>query len=140
VEAASDELEGAGWSEVLPSLRNRAELKRATVVERLAAALGFAESKARVAAYYHRMEQGRLAPEGVSTKVLDALGSILGTTAAALQQAGEAGAGDRPAGGEVFARGGAPERTALSTTVAADRGDADRAEPDELDRLFTGGG
>jgi hypothetical protein len=139
VEAASNELEGAGWREVLPNLRNRAKLKRATVVERLAAALGFAESQGRVAAYYHRMEQGQLPPEGVSTKVLDALASILGTTGAALRRAGEAGAGDRLAGGEVFARGGAPERMALSTTVAADRGDADRVAPDELDRLFTGG-
>jgi hypothetical protein len=130
-----------GWSQLLPALRERARLKRATVVERLAVALGFPDSEERVADYYHRMERGQLPPSGVSTTVLEALGSILGATAASLRAAGEAGEPSGPGGGEVFARLGAPAEAMASPGVAAaDRVAADRPEhPDDLDRLFIGG-
>jgi hypothetical protein len=128
-----------GWRLILPQLRDKAKLKRKVVVQRLAAALGFAGEEERVAGYYHRMEQGQLPPQGVSTRVLEALASILGTTVDALRRAGEAGIAESPAGAEVFTRGGAP--MALETPARSElaRMDADLAEPDELDRLFTGG-
>jgi hypothetical protein len=131
-----------GWPELLPALRNRARLKRATVVQRLAAALGFPGSEERVAAYYHLMEQGRLAPGGVSARVLEALGTILGTSAGRLRRSGEAGVPEAGAGGEVFARVGAPsEARAAPALMYADlQAAAHAGPPDELDRLFTGGG
>jgi hypothetical protein len=128
-----------GWSAVLPRLRDEAKLKRATVVERLAEALGFADQRDRVAAYYHQMEQGRLPSDGVSARGLEALASILGTTAGALRKSGEAAPSPRQAGGEVFARGGAPDAMA-SPASPGDGDDRSRlAVPDELDRLFIGG-
>jgi len=132
--------EEEGWPELLPALRARARIRRRAVVERLAAALGFPGEEQRISVYYHQMEQGILRPSGVSTRVLEALGSIVGATPEMLRRAGIAGQGVAEAGGEVFARAGAP---------AADMSDVDsdlieyssaheRLGPDELDRLFTG--
>jgi hypothetical protein len=131
--------QAGGWPDVLPTLRDKAKLKRAAVVERLAAALGFAGQEERVAAYYHRMEQGQLPSLGVSTKVLEALASILGTTAEALRKAGEASPGPQRAGGEVFARGGAPREMASPSLSLPDWKAMELTQPDELDLLFTGG-
>jgi hypothetical protein len=129
-----------GWPELLPALRERARLKRATVVERLAAALGFAGSEERVGVYYHRMERGQLAPSGVSTRVLEALGSILGASVERLRQAGAAGEVAGAGGGEVFARLGAPREEMASPGILAAEDRAKLpAEPDELDLLFMGG-
>ena len=93
--------EVAGWQELLPALRNKASLKRREVVERLAEGLGVRAQTEKVAAYYHEMETGALPPDGVSNKVLDALGSILGETRDRLRAAGRSGSRDRrrePAG------------------------------------------
>jgi hypothetical protein len=146
VAAASPEVDAAGegaahgWPELLPELRDRARLKRATLVERLAAAIGFADEEVRVGAYYHRMERGQLPAGGVSATVLEALGSILGASAQSLREAGEAGEAGGPTGGEVFARMGAPAEGAASPGVsAADLEGARPENPDELDRLFIGG-
>jgi hypothetical protein len=147
IAAASPEMESPavevaqGWPQLLPALRNRARLRRATVVERLAAALDFADDEERVAAYYHRMERGQLPPSGVSTKVLEALGSILGATAASLRESGQAGEFADASGGEVFARLGAPDAAASRQAEGAEvRSASDLArEPDELDLLFIGG-
>lgn len=142
-ELAESELAG-GWPKALPLLRNRAKLKRSQVVERLAAALGFAGSEKRVEEYYHHMEQGLLAPEGVSTRVLEALGEIVGAPAGMLRRAGELGGAEAAAGGEVYARLGEPESgrppaepPEPEPEVKADR--AAKGPKDELDRLFTGG-
>ncbi len=54
-------------------LRERAQVKRAELVERLAEALGRRPSEEKVASYYHEMEQGSLDSEGVSRAVLEAL-------------------------------------------------------------------
>ena len=130
-----------GWPEILPSLRTQARLKRRTLVQRLSAALGFADQEERVAAYYHRMEQGQLAPSGVSTRVLEALSEIVGTSVESLRRAGEAGELAGEAGGEVFARVGAPADASSSpTSIAVRSASIEQAEPpDELDLLFIGG-
>jgi hypothetical protein len=78
------------WPALLPALRDRAGLKRAELVQRLSAALGVAGQSEKVAGYYHEMEQGRLASERVSDRVLDALGQIVGESADALRSAGRA--------------------------------------------------
>lgn len=141
-EAESAVTEGAaGWPELLPALRTKARLKRKTVVERLAAALGFSDQEERVATYYHQMEQGQLPQSGVSTRVLEALAAIVGSSAASLRRAGEAGQRAGEAGGEVFARVGAPaDAQASPATMAYRPAPGERPEPpDELDLLFTGG-
>ena len=147
IAAASPEFDGPavedaqGWPELLPALRNGARLRRAAVVERLAAALGFPDSEERVAAYYHRMEQGRLASGGVSTRVLEALGEIIGAPASLLRRAGEAGEAGEMAGGEVFARLGMPSGEGSSEVVSLEHAEEriGDGEADELDRLFIGG-
>ena len=78
------------WPAVLPRLRDRAGLKRSTLVERLASALGVSDRQDKVAGYYHEMEQGLLPAQGVSDRVLDALGQLVGETAQALRDAGRA--------------------------------------------------
>jgi hypothetical protein len=127
------------WSKLLPELREQARLTRASVVTRLASALGFADAEPRVAAYYHRMEQEDLPAAGVSNKVLEKLGEIVGVSAERLREAGKAGEAGLGSGGEVFARLGAPLASgdAAESVVSSQ---ADRArETDELDLLFTGG-
>src|SRR4051794_26836296 len=90
VERLSRSLVGASglWPSLLPRLRAAARLKRSELVERLAAALGVSGREEKVAVYYHQMEQGQLPAEGVSDKVLEALGGLLGRSADALREAG----------------------------------------------------
>src|SRR3954471_3587655 len=78
------------WPVLLPRLRHTARLRRAELVQRLAAALGVAGREAKVERYYHQMEQGLLEPRGVSDRVLDALSELLGTTRERLREAAQA--------------------------------------------------
>ncbi|MFN8161680.1 MAG: hypothetical protein U0R52_11630 [Solirubrobacterales bacterium] len=134
------------WPVLLPRLRERARIKRAELVRRLAEALGVGSQQEKVAAYYHQMEQGQLESKGVATRVLEALAGIVGSSAEALRSAGEPfGEGSAPSEGTVFARLAAPlseelGRPATSEgTLRASRAPAPDAGPDEVDRLFTGG-
>ncbi|MGO9960900.1 MAG: hypothetical protein ACLP50_33815 [Solirubrobacteraceae bacterium] len=68
------------WSAVLPRLRARAGLKRSELVERLAAGPGVSDRPDKVAGYYHEMGQGLLPAHGVSDRVLDAFGQLIGET------------------------------------------------------------
>ncbi|HKJ35783.1 MAG TPA: hypothetical protein VKA36_04380, partial [Solirubrobacterales bacterium] len=92
VERAWDSLETSAepLPELLPTLRTRAQLKRRELVQRLAETLGVAGREAKVGDYYHELEQGRLPMEGVSSRVFEALGEILGTSAERLRAAGAA--------------------------------------------------
>jgi hypothetical protein len=131
----------ASWSKLLPELREKARLSRATVVSRLATALGFPDAKSRVAIYYHRMEREELPSTGVSTKVLETLGEIVGVSVERLRESGKAGEAGLGSGGEIFARVG----SALASTATADASlgleasDQVSTPQDELDRLFTEG-
>ena len=137
---------GGLWPSLLPRLRARAELRRADLVGRLAASLGAQSQGAKVGAYYHQMEHGLLPAEGVSDRVLGALGSIVGESARTLREAGSStfgeASGPLTAPAAAFARTAAPD--ASYSDPAADAAiDASR-EPgeqswDEVDRLFRGG-
>ena len=127
------------WPSLLPRLRAQARIKRGDLVAELADRLGAENQRDKVGDYYHQMEQGTLPADGVSDTVLDALGRIVGETRDALRQAGSAfGPGpEGSASGATFAREGMPASIdALSTSAM----EAPRSgEPDEVDRLFTGG-
>ena len=145
--------EAAGWSELLPALRDRAKLKRAELVARLAEAIGAPGQEQKVAAYYHQMEIGALPSEGVSDRVLGALSALLSESAEKLRAAGSviSAGGDRQ---EVFDKV-AFARTAIRDPAYADAGEVVREKADspgqaapapgqaedldEVDRLFTGG-
>jgi hypothetical protein len=130
----------------LVALRKQAELKRSSLVESLAKALGATKKPQRekVATYYNAMEHGQLDPRGVSSRVFDALAGILGTTADTLRRAGESvapSAGGEPGG--AFARMTRIEATDEARAVPAPKQtDPDAIETedwDEVDRLFRGG-
>jgi len=133
------------WPVLLPRLRERAKVRRKELVERLAVALGVGGQTELVADYYHEMEQGSLDSSGVSTRVLEALAAIVGSSAAALRSAGEKfGEGRPPTEETVFARVATPSPEyeakaveALARESAAPAGSAEEAA--EVDRLFTGG-
>jgi hypothetical protein len=137
--------ESAALPQELVALRKRAELKRSTLVQRLAEALGFPQQEAKVAVYYNAMEHGTLPPKGISAKVFDALAALLDTSADALRKAGEAvtpSAGGEP--GEAFARAIRVQATdeqlaAASPGRTETESEAGDTEPDEVDRLFTEG-
>jgi hypothetical protein len=128
------------WPALLPSLRDRAGLKRSELVERLAAILGVSGRKDKVAGYYHQMEQGRLPASGVSDRVLEALGQLVGETTQALRDAGRAltpsGQGPATAPAAAFARRAYGEPGAQEGAAAAA---PPEAEWDEVDELFRGG-
>jgi hypothetical protein len=143
VDALERAIAGASgrWPVVLPRLRSRVGLKRSELVERLANSLGLgAHSKEKVGRYYHEMEQGLLPAEGVADRVLEALASLLGSSARVLRDAGRPVVdlgGRQPAAGPAFARA-----TRADAAVAFDLLDASAppAEPwDEVDELFRGG-
>lgn len=159
VERVLESREGVSgnWPELLPSLRNRARIKRQELVRRLAEALGVGGTPAdleQVGVYYNRMEHGALEAEGVSARVLDALAGIVGSTAEALRRAG-AGIVQPDAGsGPAFARMASPapdyllERAALEATGDAFADEDMPAPPaspgttsarERIDELFTGG-
>lgn len=145
-ERTVDELERAFvgqaglWPALLPRLRDRAGLRRSVLVERLAAALGVKNRQDKVAVYYHEMEQGLLPARGVSDRVLEALGQIVGETAQALRQAGQslraAPPPIPPAAAAAFARRAYTDAEASGEPVAAQGIPA--GEWDEVDELFRG--
>ena len=127
------------WPAMLPRLRDRARLRRADLVARLADALGVSSQREKVKRYYHEMELGTLPPDGVSDKVLDALAKILDSSRERLRDAGiQLG---EPAPGlprVVFmrtARGEAADQAAGSSAAT----NAGEAQFDEVDELFLGG-
>jgi hypothetical protein len=129
------------WPALLPRLRHSAQLPRSEVVQRLADELGAREAQfEKVTRYYHGMEQGTLPSAGVSEGVLEALGRVLGVSAARLRQAGMdvAGGAAGPAEAAAFARVGSPDpRHVDAETLVRGSGRA-RDEPlDEIDALFT---
>lgn len=133
------------WPSLLPRLRSRARLRRAELIRRLASALDAEEQAGKVGAYYHGMEQGTLRADGVSERVLQALGTLLGETADRLRSAGHAfdpvqGLGDTPA--SAFARTTAPGPIGPGfepDTAPEPAMPSDPEEWDEVDRLFRGG-
>lgn len=148
ISASWEEAEApVAWRELLPQLRAKAQIKRADLVERLAAAIGAGGRERKVAAYYHQMETGKLPSEGVSNRVLQALGEIVGESAERLRAAGSvlgAGGDQQEVEARVaFARTAAhkPEFDALQATPApsASAGEPAEDEDDLVDRLFTGG-
>jgi hypothetical protein len=143
VDQVFESMEGVSgtWPEVLPTLRNRARIKRRELVERLAGALGFGERAQveKVGRYYNEMEHGLLPAEGVSPRVIEALAGIVGSSADVIRRAGAVVGGAEGAGGEVFAR-----KALLDEDYALEARMAAPAEPaaappqrDEIDELFT---
>ena len=128
------------WPVLLPRLRNAARLRRGELVTRLAEALGVAGREAKVGRYYHEMEQGLLAPAGVSDRVLDALASLLRTTRERLREAGaSAMTGEAVAGAAPFARTAAPTEDERAAMAAAKAAAPEPEARDEVDELFLGG-
>jgi hypothetical protein len=160
----SYEGEAGTWPELLPSLRERARIKREELTRQLAEALGFGSEQRRVHAYYHQMEHGQIPASGVSDRVLDALAEIVGTTRERLRAAGERVSGTDTIAAGGFARKAFPDEQYLEQRL----GDAEAAPPaapspsagpprgfvggapspgrklrrgrDELDELFLGSG
>ena len=127
------------WPAVLPRLRDRAGLKRSALVDRLAAALGVEDRREKVAGYYHEMEQGLLPAAGVSDRVLEALGRIVGETAQVLRDAGRAltPSGEGPAApAAAFARRAYAEPAGAPSPGTQP---SPAGEWDEVDELFRGG-
>jgi hypothetical protein len=131
------------WPALLPRLRHRARLRRVDVVSRLADELGAGGEAqvAKVASYYHGMEQGTLPAAGVSDRVLEALARIVGVGVDRLREAGRA-AGDGPPGAAAaaaFARVGSPDPRYVEPSAAPQPAEPTPAEErDEIDELFTG--
>jgi hypothetical protein len=126
------------WPAMLPQLRDRAGLKRSELVDRLATALGVGDRGDKVAGYYHEMEQGLLPSAGVSDRVLDALGRIVGETTQALRDAGRAltPADESPAASaDAFARRAYAEPAGAPSPGTQP---PPTAEWDEVDELFRG--
>ena len=133
----------AGWSKVLPELREKARITRRKLVEQLADAIGTPGQTEKVSLYYHRMERGELEPRGVSTRVLEALAGIVGSSTDALRQAGQGFATEVLEERAVFARTSTPDpeyiEERLEAGAPAEPAASPADGPDEVDRLFTGG-
>lgn len=128
------------WPVVLPRLRNAARLRRAELVQRLTERLGVTGREPKVERYYHEMEQGLLAPAGVSDRVLDALAELLSTTRQRLREAAESpGFGDTVTGGPLFARKASPGDHELAIMASVPPSAPEPEERDEVDELFLGG-
>lgn len=128
----------------LVKLRNDRQITRADLVTRLAESLGASGARERVASYYHRLERGMLPAEGVSSRVWEALAKLLDTSADALRRAGaEMRPPPTPGAASAYARTAAPPPPEYATAQSSEEptvSDTEHTEePDEVDRLFTGG-
>ena len=128
------------WPALLPRLRHRAQLRRSDVVGRLASELGAGRDQAgKVARYYHQMEQGTLPAAGVSDRVLEALGRVVGVSMERLREAGRS-AGEMPpaaAAAGAFARVGSPDPQYAEAEDLMPAAPPDEPR-DSIDELFTG--
>ena len=130
------------WPTLLPRLRTRAQLARTDLTARLAEALGVGDRHEKVHRYDHQMEVGTLPAEGVSQRVLDALGKLLGESGDALRRAGAGITGPVSAASDevAFARTApAADFDAPPATAARDRVGQGADEWDEVDELFRAG-
>lgn len=128
------------WPELLPRLRRAMKLKREEVVASLVELLGLKGEQARVWAYYHEMESGTLEPSGVSRRVLDALGRILGVSTRDLEDAGRFEATDLSLGAAYMRPlDGTMSGHLTAESLSYDSPGAAPEEWDEVDRLFRGG-
>ncbi|MBZ0213376.1 MAG: hypothetical protein K8H99_06220 [Nitrospirae bacterium] len=152
VEPLSRALNGVSgtWPVVLPSLRERAKIKRAELVDLLSQTLGVPKQRDIVDEYYHGMEYGTVESSGVSDQVLDALGEILGAGRDALRNSGNLmGGGGVARGDHVFAReaqnvefslelADRPQERSVGESKKPVEETAD-SERETVVRLFTGG-
>lgn len=142
--AAADQ-EGGLWPQLLPELRASRRLSLAELAARVRARFSLPEAEQeRTAELLGRMETGELEPAGVSRRLLDALGDLLGVSPARLAEAGSFARGLQPAAagaGHLFrAEGDAGAPMAADLSVLADAARAPAPPPlDELERLFLGG-
>ena len=128
------------WATLLPAARHAAEIPRTRLVASLAQELGVGDRAEKVGDYYHRMEQGMLPATGVSDRVLEALGRIVGVSAQRLREAGRRLAPPAPGGAaEVFARSAPAPVAAPASEASVLREMRREPERDEVDELFTGG-
>jgi len=127
------------WATLLPAARERAQIKRSLLVERLARALGVSGRERKVAGYYHRMEHGTLEPESVSPKVLEALSAIVDVSVERLREAGRRMAPPAAGGMPAFARAIAASPVEYSMPAPGPEAPADEDAWDEVDELFCGG-
>ena len=128
----------------LVRLRNERQITRADLVTRLADSLGVSGAREKVASYYHRLERGMLPAEGVSSRVWEALAQLLDTSADALRRAGATmRPPPTPGAASAYARTAAPPPPEYATAQSSEEptvSDTEHTEePDEVDRLFTGG-
>jgi transcriptional regulator with XRE-family HTH domain len=137
--------EDAGlWPAVIPQLRAGAGLSVRQLAARLVERFGLGGgSEDRAADYLERMERGELEAARVSSRLLDALGELLGASGRTLADAGRLGGAMRPAaaGGTLFRAGEDAGEWVARDIEALSRAAMTPAPPemDELDRLFTGG-
>lgn len=138
-----------GWPILLPSLRNKLELKRSAVVAYLADVLGAHDTRERaeVGDFYHAMEFGTLPPDGVSSVVLNALESIYQLKTGMLREAGRAfeGVPDIDAGlihtrqlSDVAFKEPSEGQTSPGMHSVSDA-DLARPGPSRIEKLFTEG-
>lgn len=141
IEALSRSIGGeAGlWPALLPRLRDRAGLKRRELVEQLASMLGVSDRRAKVELYYHEMELGTLAADGVSDRVLDALSKLVGTTVSELRAAGAALGEGAGSGAQTAAFARLVSTDAPPSLAVADAPSGAEEQWDEVDELFRAG-
>lgn len=133
------------WPALLPPLRRRAALSTRELAARVVELLRLpAGSAAKTEGYLARMEAGELEPAGVSRRLLEGLGRILGIPAGELEAAGDLSAlraSPPPAAPARFrAVPGAADAVREDLEILADALSAAPADDwDEVDVLFRGG-
>ncbi len=127
------------WPQILEEARHAQGLQRATVIERLAHALGLTSpaAQAQLRVRYHELETGQIPPTGVTDALLDALGDALGGIRSLLDATRLTPTGPlNPA--VSFNRDGFEDLSAIAVEHQLLAFDAPEPTPDEqrVDRLF----
>jgi hypothetical protein len=127
------------WPSLLPRLRGRAKLTREQVVGRLAELIGAKAQEQKVKEYYHRMETGRLDPQGVSSKVLKTLAEIFRVDVREIEEAGDFSMLPPQKPAAAYLRSETALELSDEETWNIARGAESPGDWDEVDELFRGG-
>jgi hypothetical protein len=138
---------GGLWPSLLPRLRARAAVSTAQLASGLVDLLALPSgSQRKTEVYLERMEDGELAPAGVSRRLLDGLARLLGVARDELEGAGDLGRWQTPPAAaapaiQFRAAPGAAEAIREDLEVLADAlmPPDDDEDWDEVDELFRGG-
>jgi hypothetical protein len=137
-----------GLAAFVAAARQKAKMTQDAVVKAIAESIDASPPETeKIDFYYHQMEWGSLPADRVSDDLFGTLGKLFGLAPADFRKAASVPGSEQSYSGQIFARSVEEIELNQDASVAFDPAptivpsleDKDHAEPDRIDKLFTGG-